>query len=90
MKRLHAIVSGRVQGVGFRAFVYDKALNLNLKGYVKNLPDGTVEVDAEGDEKSLIELLSHLRVGPSLSNVTNIDFEITDKLVNYSDFRIRY
>ncbi|MGA1863085.1 acylphosphatase [Deferribacter thermophilus] len=90
IKRLKAKVFGRVQGVGYRAFVYDKALYLNLKGYVKNLPDGTVEVDVEGEEDSLLKLLDYLKVGPPLSNVTNVDYEFVDELVNYSEFKIRY
>jgi len=57
MKCIHLIVSGRVQGVFFRANVRNKANELGLKGYAKNLPDGNVEVVAEGDEEKLEELI---------------------------------
>jgi len=62
--RVHIIVYGRVQGVFFRAWMEDRALELGLKGWVRNNPDGTVEVVAEGDEKDLEVLISWCRKGP--------------------------
>ena len=64
MRRLTAIVRGRVQGVGYRMFVLEHAQRLGLRGYVRNLPDGEVEVIAEGNEDALQTLLNHLRQGP--------------------------
>ncbi len=64
MRRLIAIVRGRVQGVGYRMFVLEHAQRLGLTGYVRNLPDGEVEVVAEGDEDALHALLAHLHRGP--------------------------
>jgi len=64
MRRLIAIVRGRVQGVGYRMFVLEHAHRLGLRGYVRNLPDGDVEVIAEGSEDALQTLLNHLRRGP--------------------------
>lgn len=55
MKRIHVVAYGRVQGVGFRAFVQQSAHVCGLSGYVKNLPDGTVEIEAEGID-ALLEL----------------------------------
>ena len=55
MKCVHLIVSGRVQGVFFRPNVRNKAVELGLHGYAKNLPDGNVEVVAQGDEKKVNE-----------------------------------
>jgi acylphosphatase len=57
-------ISGMVQGVGYRYFVLQKARNLNLTGYVRNLRDGGVEVLAEGDEQVLRSFLSELQQGP--------------------------
>ena len=53
MKRVSVIVSGRVQGVGFRYFVEDIAADMKITGWVRNLPDGTVEIDAEGEEDEI-------------------------------------
>ena len=62
--RLHAVVEGHVQGVGFRAFVQDTALSLGLNGWVRNNWDWTVEVMAEGSQQDLNRLLAALRRGP--------------------------
>jgi len=70
---LHAFVSGRVQGVGFREFTQQSAKKLKLSGWVKNLPDGRVEVVAEGEEKALAELEKAMRVGPRAAKVTNVE-----------------
>ena len=75
MKTLHAIVSGRVQGVGFRFFVEDKAVCLGLRGWVRNLRSGQVEVLASGEKEDLEELLSALKRGPGLSRVTEVEVD---------------
>ena len=72
-RRLVALVSGRVQGVGYRAFAQRKARELGLTGYAENLPDGRVEVVAEGEEDDLKRFLEFLRQGPRLAEVTSID-----------------
>ena len=61
---LRAVVRGRVQGVFFRDFVRRHADQLNLRGYVRNLPDGGVEVVAEGERPALERLLEYLKEGP--------------------------
>jgi len=61
MKRVHLIVHGMVQGVFFRANVKGFAQKLNLKGYTKNLPDGTVEIVAEGPEEDIKELIEYCK-----------------------------
>jgi acylphosphatase len=71
--RLTALVRGRVQGVGFRAFVRRSALDLKISGYAENLPDGRVEVVAEGERSELEHLLVLLRKGPPHAEVTDID-----------------
>jgi len=71
---LRAFVRGRVQGVGFRAFVVWRARELSLQGFTRNLSDGTtVEVVAEGPRTALDALLAYLRQGPPLSRVTTIE-----------------
>ena len=73
---LRAVVRGRVQGVGFRDFVYTRARFLGLTGYVRNLPDGrSVEVVAEGLRDGLEQLLGYLRDGPRMARVDAVDVE---------------
>lgn len=71
-KRMVAVVSGRVQNVGYRAFVLRYARGLGLSGTVRNLPSGEVEVVAEGDEASLNQLLTLLRQGPPAARVRDV------------------
>jgi acylphosphatase len=73
MKRLHAFVRGRVQGVGFRAATVEQARRIGLRGWVRNRLDESVEVVAEGGEPELRKLESFLRVGPRLANVTALE-----------------
>ncbi len=70
--RLHAIVAGSVQGVGFRFFVQDSAVSLRLNGWVRNLWSGDVEVMAEGERPALEKLLVALRRGPRSAQVTSV------------------
>lgn len=72
MKRLEAVVRGRVQGVGFRAFVAERAKRLGVRGWVKNEWDGGVKVVAEGSEQALDALTTALREGPSLAHVNSV------------------
>jgi acylphosphatase len=74
-QRLHAIISGRVQGVGFRYFVIMAAVERDLTGWVRNLYNGTVEVVAEGEFEALETLLQLLREGPRGSFVDNVAYD---------------
>lgn len=71
-QRLHAIVEGRVQGVGFRYFVLTAAQEMHLTGWVRNRFDGNVEVTAEGPRKDLETLIFFLRKGPRGSFVSGV------------------
>ncbi len=71
--RVTVLVSGRVQGVGYRAFAQRYALDLGLAGQSENLSDGRVEVVAEGDREGLEQLLVHLRQGPTHAAVGDLD-----------------
>ena len=77
MRVLHARISGRVQGVGFRWFVREEARRLGLSGWVKNLPSGEVEVAAAGEPSSVARLRVALEVGPSGAEVSALD-ELAD------------
>jgi acylphosphatase len=76
--RKRAIVRGRVQGVGFRANTRAKAQRLGLAGSARNLPDGTVEVEFEGGERAVADLLAWLAKGPRWARVTGVAVEDRD------------
>ena len=71
--RCRVLVRGRVQGVGFRWFVRERARSLGLAGCVCNRPDGAVEVEAEGDEAAINALLRDLRIGPPGAQVLGLE-----------------
>ena len=71
--RMTALVSGEVQGVGFRAFARRHALDLDLSGYAENLDDGRVEIVAEGERGDLEALLHQLKRGPAHAEVEEVD-----------------
>lgn len=88
--RLHAIVEGRVQGVGFRYFVYDWAIDLGLTGWVRNRWDGNVELVAEAPQAALDRLVVALRRGPSSAFVSDLKMEWGEATGEFPDFRIRH
>lgn len=69
------IISGRVQRIGFRAFAYDYAIHEGLAGHVRNLPDGRVEVMAEGDGEAMRRFEMALRQGPPAARVDDVEVE---------------
>ncbi|MCA9836092.1 MAG: acylphosphatase [Trueperaceae bacterium] len=73
IKHINVLISGEVQGVGYRAFVKRHALDMGLTGYAENLSDGRVEVVAEGPESELEHLLIMLRKGPAHAVVSNLE-----------------
>jgi len=89
-QRLTAIVRGRVQGVGFRAFVQHEGRRLGLMGFTRNLPDGAVEVIAEGPASRLRELVAALRRGPSASRVESVGAGYAEAAGDLGPFAIRY
>ena len=88
--RLSARVHGMVQGVFFRDFTYKQAGALGLTGYVRNLPDGTVEAVAEGSKEALERLLEQIRVGPPAAQVARVDFQWQDPSGEFDRFEVRY
>lgn len=89
MKCTHIIVSGRVQGVFFRANVRNKAYELDLKGYAKNLENGSVEVVAQGNGEKINELIEYIEKGPGIAKVINVQVKHKEP-ENFEDFGIRY
>ena len=82
------LVSGRVQGVGFRYFVQGKANELGLHGWTRNLDDGRVEVYATGPPAKLSDLAAALHVGPRMSEVRSVE-EAEDVVQSHAGFSIR-
>jgi acylphosphatase len=87
-RRLHAVVTGHVQGVNFRYFTLMRANELGLTGWVRNLHDRTVEVTAEGSRANLEELLKFLRVGPPAAHVLAVEVEWQTGTGKFSAFTI--
>ena len=88
---VHIIVKGLVQGVSFRAYTKRKAISLGLTGFVKNLPNGKVEVVAKGRKDKIYELIKWLRKeGSPGSNVTDVQINWLNEKENFSNFRITY
>jgi len=90
IRRLNAIVTGRVQGVGFRFFTERIANRLGLVGFTRNLPSGAVEVVAEGDQPPLEELLAALREGPSAAQISEVTVHWAPATGEFHDFGVRY
>ncbi|MGD0003777.1 MAG: acylphosphatase [Anaerolineaceae bacterium] len=86
--RLHAIIEGHVQGVGFRYFVSDQAQRIGLTGWVRNMYDGQVEVVAEGVRSDLEELLKYLQSGPGGAYVSTVTEDWTPASSEYRRFSI--
>jgi len=87
--RLHAVVRGRVQGVGFRDAVRREGRRLGLAGWVKNRMDGTVEVAAEGGDAALGALEEFLRRGPPMAKVAGLDATREEARGDLGPFEIR-
>ncbi len=85
---LHLVIRGRVQGVGFRQFVSRQAEALGLAGWVRNRPDGAVEVEAEGPRPELERLVSALSRGPAGARVTTVEQERSERVPGHRGFRV--
>jgi acylphosphatase len=86
----HVIISGRVQGVWFRASAKQKAEQLGIKGWIRNTSDGSVEAVFEGEEKSVNEMIEWCNHGPPLSKIENVEIEKKNPTDGFKDFSIRY
>jgi acylphosphatase len=90
LKRIGVLVTGRVQGVGYRYFTEDAANHFALTGWVSNRFDGSVELEAQGEPADIEEFLARLRMGPPLSHV--VDLRVNDLPTETGErgFEIRY
>ena len=87
--RLHLVISGRVQGVGFRFSAYDEAKELALAGWVRNVAGGEVEIAAEGSRENLQMLAAWAHLGPPSAHVTEVREDWADFTGEFIEFRIR-
>lgn len=90
LRRIHGLVSGRVQGVGYRLFVRSSARTLGIAGWVRNLPDGRVELSAQGTEAALEDFEDALWAGPPLSKVQSLEIDREDPDPRLAEFVVLY
>ena len=90
LKAVKIVVSGLVQGVGFRYFVQSTANNFGLTGYVRNLYNGDVETEAEGDEEILKRFVDKVKIGPRFAHVNSFFIDYSEYEGKYKTFEVRY
>lgn len=88
MKQVNLKIYGQVQGVFYRAEAQKKALSLGIFGFVKNEPDETVTIIAEGEEDKLKELIEWAKIGPELAQVTRVEEFWQKATGNFNDFKV--
>lgn len=88
--RVHLIITGRVQGVWFRANTQKKAKALDLTGWVKNLPDGQVEAVFEGEQEKIGQIIEWCKKGPSFARVDDVQIQWETPRGDFTAFTITY
>ena len=81
---------GRVQGVGFRYHINGYATGLGLRGYVRNLHDGCVEILVQGSQENILKIINYVRSSPGFSHVTKLDIDWEEPLDGLSSFHVRF
>lgn len=89
MKHYNLTIEGRVQGVWYRGSAREKAMQLNIVGYAKNMPDGSVFIEAEGEDIDLADFIAWCRKGPQMAVVESVNIE-DGELKNYTNFDIKF
>ncbi len=89
MQEIHIFVSGTVQGVGFRALVKRHAMLFDIKGFVRNLPDGRVEICAQGHTDQIKQFIYTIQKRPGSSTISEIETKYKPPQESYSSFEIR-
>jgi acylphosphatase len=90
MKTFHYVISGRVQGVAFRHYTVREAERLGIAGTVRNLPNGGVEVYAQGNEADIARFELFLHTGPRTAQVDKVVREVTDEKLMFQGFDISW
>lgn len=88
MKTAHVIVSGFVQGIGYRSFVKKNAVKLGLTGFVRNIENGRVEALFQGDKEKIEEMILLCKKGPYLSEVKNVEVDWIDEMEEFKLFEV--
>ncbi len=88
--RAHVVISGRVQGVFYRAFTEEVAFSLGLKGWVRNMSDGRVEAVFEGEKGRIEEAIAACRKGPPASRVSSVDVGWEGFKEEFKSFSVKY
>lgn len=89
VRAVYIIIGGRVQGVGFRYFAKHKADELQIAGWVRNTPDGKVEIEAEGEFQNIENFIDWLKIGPSRAAISTFSATTFEPSRNYRYFTIR-
>jgi acylphosphatase len=87
--RAHLVLSGLVQGVGFRYFVLNRAISYGLTGFVRNHYSGEVEIEVQGDRSLIEELINEVKIGPRAAHVKDIKIDWLKCMESYSHFEVR-
>ena len=90
MKRVHLFISGRVQGVFFRANVQKKARKLGIVGFVRNLADSRVEAVCQGEDEKVDELIEYCKEGPSAADVDDVEVKEEEPKDDFDDFEVSF
>jgi len=85
----HIFISGRVQGVGFRAFTRKEASSRGITGWVKNLADGRVEIKIKGEREDIKNMIKRIKEGPSFARVDDIEIS-NEEIENFDRFEVRF
>lgn len=89
MKRIRILIEGKFQGLNFRFHTQEQAQKLGLGGFVRNLSDGRIEIDAQGDDAGLAKLLDWCQNGPHTNQVRSILFRYDEPEERATDFIVR-
>jgi acylphosphatase len=87
--RAHVLVSGLVQGVGYRYFVFNLAISLGLVGYVRNIFSGEVEIEVQGDRSMIEEFIKDVKIGPRVAHIKDLKIEWLKCAKSYRSFEIQ-
>lgn len=90
IKRAHLFVEGKVQGVGFRYFTQTNARDMDINGWVKNLPDSRVEAVFEGPEVKVESMIERCKEGPRAARVDSLDWEWVESTEPLNTFEVKY